>query len=131
MGLESLSKGAKWCMFVEQSPQSRAIIRQNIELLQVQGISKVYSRSAIDMGEMQSNSKGPFQLIFCDAPYYQDLSRQALDSAANGHWLANNAICVVETEKENRNMQLNENFFLLDTRQYADCLIYFVKYKIS
>src|SRR3979409_1912267 len=37
LGLEALSRGAAYCLFVEESAEARALIRTNIEALQLIG----------------------------------------------------------------------------------------------
>ena len=37
LGLEALSRGARFCLFVEEAAESRAIIRENVEALVLSG----------------------------------------------------------------------------------------------
>ena len=46
LGIEALSRGAAYCLFVEDNADARGIIRENIEALGLTGASKVWRRDA-------------------------------------------------------------------------------------
>ena len=46
LGLEALSRGAAFCLFVEEDAAARGLIRRNIEALGLTGITKVFRRDA-------------------------------------------------------------------------------------
>src|SRR5690606_38530585 len=67
LGLEALSRGAKFCLFVEQDAAARGLIRENVEELGLQGVARIFRRDATRLGE--AGSLGPFELLFADPPY--------------------------------------------------------------
>src|SRR4051794_40353803 len=94
MGLEALSRGAAFALFVDDGAQARGLIRANVETLGVGGQTRLFRRDATRMGPATPNS--PFSLVFCDPPYGRDLAPAALRSCAEGAWLAPDALVVVE-----------------------------------
>src|SRR5688500_17207441 len=42
LGLEALSRGAKFCLFIEEAAQARALIRENVEALGLTGATKIW-----------------------------------------------------------------------------------------
>ena len=46
LGLEALSRGAAYCLFVDDDADARGAIRENIEALRLTGASKVWRRDA-------------------------------------------------------------------------------------
>jgi 16S rRNA (guanine966-N2)-methyltransferase len=50
LGLEALSRGAAFALFVEESVEGRGLIRQNVERLGLQGRTKVFRRDATRLG---------------------------------------------------------------------------------
>ena len=50
LGLEALSRGAAYCLFVEDNADARGIIRENIEALGLTGASKLWRRDATKLG---------------------------------------------------------------------------------
>jgi 16S rRNA (guanine966-N2)-methyltransferase len=98
LGIEALSQGARWCLLVDDSADSRAIQRENVEALGLTGATRIWRRDATDLGLIGPSAGGPFNLVFLDPPYRQDLIPRALQSLKDGNWLAPNALLVAETE---------------------------------
>ena len=67
-GLEALSRGAGFCLFVETDAAARGAIRDNIEALGLFGATRIHRRSATDLGIKPSGLGDPFTLAFLDPP---------------------------------------------------------------
>jgi 16S rRNA (guanine966-N2)-methyltransferase len=100
LGIEALSRGAKFCLFVDDDADSRGLQRQNVETLGLTGISKIWRRDATDLGPLNTGSGGPFTLAFLDPPYRKGLAEKCLASLKTGNWLAPNAVVVAETAED-------------------------------
>ena len=120
LGLEALSRGAAYCMFVDDSAESRALIRRNVETLNLTGASKIWRRDARDLGPLGAGAGGPFDLAFLDAPYRKDLTAPALASLRG--WLGDGAVVVAETGAEEA--LAAEGYALLDTRSYGETQVH-------
>ena len=94
MGLEALSRGAAFVLFVDDGAEARALLRGNVDALGAGGASKVYRRDATRLGPCAPLS--PFSLAFLDPPYGKGLAEQALIAARDGGWLTPDALIVVE-----------------------------------
>jgi len=97
LGLEALSRGATFVLFVDDGAEARALIRQNVETLGTAGVTRIFRRDATKLGSVHPND--PFSLIFLDPPYGKGLAEQALVSAREGGWLTPDALIVVEEAK--------------------------------
>lgn len=100
MGLEALSRGARFCLFVEAGAEGRALIRRNIEALELTGVTRLFRRDATRLGA--AGNMGRFRLVFVDPPYGRGLAQRALVSARDGGWLEAGATVVVEETREAR-----------------------------
>ena len=118
LGLEALSRGAKFVMFVDDHAESRALVRRNVEAMQATGVTKIWRRDATELGEMPPNAGGPFDLVFLDPPYRKDLLGPAMISARDGKWLTENALILAELA-EDENFIAPAGFTLLDERMYG------------
>lgn len=96
LGLEALSRGARFCLFVDINADARACIRENIETLALQGCTKIFRRDGTRLGEI--GTMAPFDLVFMDPPYRKNLPERALASLRDGAWLTSGAFCVVEED---------------------------------
>lgn len=117
LGLEALSRGASFCLFIDNAAEARGILRQNIEALGLNGVTKLLRRDATDLGK--PGSLGQFDLMFADPPYGKGLAENALKSAYAGGWLTDDAIYVIE-ERTSNVVTLPDAFHMLDQRVYGD-----------
>jgi 16S rRNA (guanine966-N2)-methyltransferase len=96
LGLEALSRGAAFALFVETDEAARGVIRDNIEALALFGASRVHRRDATDLGVKPAGLGAPFTLVFLDPPYAKGLADIALARLMPGGWIAPDARIVVE-----------------------------------
>ena len=94
LGIEALSRGAAFALFIDESAEARALIRENVAALGLGGTSRIFRRDATKLGPV--HPLAPFSLAFLDPPYGQGLAATALASARAGGWLAADALVVVE-----------------------------------
>ena len=128
LGIESLSRGAGFCLFVEHAPDARAVIRSNIETFALTGISKIFRRDATDLGPI--GTMAPFDIAFLDPPYGKGLGEAALDALRAGGWLAQNAVVVLEEHTKSTIKEV-EGFAQIDARTYGDTQICFYRATIA
>jgi 16S rRNA (guanine966-N2)-methyltransferase len=117
LGLEALSRGASFCLFVEESAKARALIRRNVEALGLTGVTKIFRRDATELGP--AGHRSGHGLVFLDPPYGRGLAVPALASAAAGGWLAPDALAVIE-ERRGAAVALPAGFVLVDSRTWRD-----------
>jgi 16S rRNA (guanine966-N2)-methyltransferase len=120
LGLEAMSRGSRFCLFVEESADARASIRRNVEALSLTGVTKIWRRDATKLGE--AGTLAPFDLIFLDPPYGKGLGLRALQSAAAGGWIKDGAIAVLE-DRADAEIELPAAFQQLDARIYGETKI--------
>lgn len=124
LGLEALSRGADYCLFVEEAAAARALIRDNVEAMGLTGATKIYRRDATSLGPAGTHRM--FDLAFLDPPYGQGLAERALVSLRDGGWLVPEAVLVVE-ERENVTLAVPPGFAELDRRTYGDTQVMFLR----
>jgi 16S rRNA (guanine966-N2)-methyltransferase len=124
LGIEALSRGARFCLLVDDNAESRALQRENIEALGLTGVTKIWRRDATDLGPLGAGADGPFDLVFLDPPYRKNLIGPALKSLRDGGWLAERALLAVETATGESFDA--EGFECLDRRDYGDTEVNFL-----
>ncbi|ODA67212.1 Ribosomal RNA small subunit methyltransferase D [Methyloligella halotolerans] len=120
LGLEALSRGAKFCCFIDDAAPARAALRRNVEALGLTGVSKIWRRDATRLGPV--GTMAPFDIIFLDPPYGRGLGEKSLASLEEGGWCAPDAIAVLE-EKSGLALEIPPGFETLDERDYGDTRI--------
>ncbi|GGD18641.1 methyltransferase [Aquisalinus flavus] len=100
LGLEAMSRGAGFCLFVETDAEARGVIRDNVEALSLFGNTRIHRRSATDLGTKPAGVGARFDIAFLDAPYNRtgtsDLTGPALAALRDGNWLIEGALVIVE-----------------------------------
>ena len=124
LGLEALSRGAAFVLFVDEGAEARALLRGNVEALGAGGTTKVYRRDATRLGPVSPLE--PFSLAFLDPPYGKGLAERSLASARDGGWLVPGAIVVVE-EAADAGFKPPEGFEELERRKYDDTEFVFLR----
>ncbi|MGM4966874.1 16S rRNA (guanine(966)-N(2))-methyltransferase RsmD [Tardiphaga sp. 1201_B9_N1_1] len=124
LGIEAVSRGAKFTLFVDNGSEARALLRNNVEALGLGGVTKVYRRDAADLGP--AHPVEPFSLVFLDPPYRMKLAEKALASLRDGGWLTPGALLVVEEAKD-AGFAVPEGFEELERRAYDDTEFTFLR----
>src|ERR1700722_5755551 len=127
LGIEAVSRGAVFALFVDNGTEARALLRNNVEALGLGGVTKVFRRDATNLGP--AHPVEPFSLAFLDPPYGKGLADKALASLRDGGWLTSGALLVVEEAKAAA-LAAPEGFEELERRVYDDTEFVFLRAKL-
>jgi 16S rRNA (guanine966-N2)-methyltransferase len=124
LGIEAVSRGASYALFVDEGVEARALLRDNVESLGLGGVTRIFRRDATKLGP--AHPLEPFDLVFLDPPYGKGLAEKALASARAGGWLKPQALVVVE-EAADAGFVAPEGFKELERRKYDDTEFVFLR----
>ncbi len=124
LGLEAMSRGAAFALFVDDGAEARALIRGSVEALGLGGTTRIFRRDATRLGA--AHPVEPFTLAFLDPPYGKGLAAKALTSVREGGWLLPGALVVVE-EAADAQFTAPEGFAELERRDYDDTRFMFLR----
>jgi 16S rRNA (guanine966-N2)-methyltransferase len=127
LGLEAVSRGAVFALFVEEAAGPRAAIRRNVESLSLTGATRIFRRDATKLGAIPSGIT-PFDLAFIDPPYDRGLVAPCLRALLGGGWLTSGATLIVET-RDSEALDLPPEFTVADERIYGETKLWFLKSK--
>ncbi len=124
MGLEALSRGARWVTFVEMDRSAVGLLDRNIEKAGFVGESRVICANVWKIGAPVDEACGKYGLVFVDPPYKMSYDT-SLDSQLGrllcelSEQIKDDAIVVVRTSK--RAVLLNEygQLEVIDRRQWG------------
>ena len=123
LGIEALSRGARFGLFVEESVEGRGLIRQNVEAFGLQGRMKIFRRDATRLGD--AGTIDPFDCVLADPPYGRRLGEAALASALAGGWLKPGAVVVLE-EAASAPFDVPSGFRLEEARTMGETVLRFL-----
>jgi 16S rRNA (guanine966-N2)-methyltransferase len=124
LGLEAMSRGAAFALFIDDGAEARALIRQNVEALGLGGITRIFRRDATRLGAVHRNE--PFGVVFLDPPYRKGLAERALVSLRDGGWLAPHALLIVE-EAADSGFTAPQGYAEIERRRYDDTEFTFLR----
>jgi len=124
LGLEAMSRGAAFALFIDDGAEARALIRQNVEALGLGGITRIFRRDATRLGSAHPNE--PFGLVFLDPPYRKGLAEKTLGSLRDGGWLAGGALVIVEEAVDAR-FAAPLGYAEIERRRYDDTEFTFLR----
>ncbi|MDB5547269.1 MAG: putative methyltransferase [Tardiphaga sp.] len=124
LGIEAISRGAGFTLFVDNGAEARALLRNNVEALGLGGVSKIYRRDATNLGP--AHPVEPFAVAFLDPPYGKGLAATSLASLRDGKWLAPDALVIVE-DSTSAAIQAPDGYDELERRAYDDTEFVFLR----
>ena len=124
LGIEALSRGAAFALFIDDGAEARALIRQNVDALGLGMVTRVFRRDATRLGA--AHPVEPFGLVFLDPPYRKGLAERALESLRDGGWLAPHALAIVE-EAADAGFAVPGGFVEIERRRYDDTEFTFLR----
>lgn len=126
LGIEALSRGAAFCLFVETDEAARGAIRDNVEALHLFGETRVHRRDATDLGQRPASAGPAFDLAFLDPPYRKGLGEQALLALADGGWLKPEALIVFERAADEPEPAI-DGYVVVDSRTWGAAGVWFLR----
>lgn len=112
MGLEALSRGVKDICLVDKN--TKLLTRNAALFTKEQAKIKILTADATNL----SGSNKKYNLVFMDAPYKKGLTEKTLQELLQKNWLQDNALCVIEVEK-NEAVCIPDIFEIIDERTYG------------
>lgn len=125
LGLEALSRGAQSAVFVENNAKCAAVIRRNINSLEVSGKAKVIQLNVPQA--IKKISKSKFDLIFMDPPYFKDWVKKILIIISQYDILRGLGLCVFEHHKKEMVPEEAEGLVRFRQTRYGDTVLSFYR----
>lgn len=111
LGLEALSRGASYAVFIEKHRESIDLVQANIDSIKATKKAKILSTDARNLPLQQI----PYDLIFMDPPYGRDLATPTLKCLVEKKWIGPNTLTVLEMSIGD-NLIIPESLDIIDER---------------
>ena len=125
LGIEALSRGAKFALFVDKSRECYNIIMENLIHTKLTDKAKVLT---YEIGQGLFNiikEMGKFDIIFLDPPYNKNLIQETLNYIIKSDIINENGIIVAERDVDDILPEKVGNFKLIRNQKYGDTIISF------
>lgn len=111
IGIEALSRGAKYAAFVENSKAALECIKSNLRFTKFADYADVFALDALDAIRALEIRGKVFDVVFMDPPYNMGLEKDVLLALQNSNIIYCDTIIVVEAS-------LKTNFDYLDDTKF-------------
>ena len=95
MGLEAVSRGARYAVFVDNGKKPAACIEENIRFTKFEHQTKLYPTEVLSALRAMEG-KYQFDLIFMDPPYRKGMEQEVLRYLAGSSLLKEDTVLIVE-----------------------------------
>lgn len=130
LGIESLSRGARFALFIDNCRAPVETIRKNLIACRFEARAKVIQQDIHrGLGWLKKECP-PFNLAFLDPPYQKGLIGSTLVHLHDSGVLAPNALIVVEHSVAEPLPGMLPEFEQIDQRNYGKTLVSFIHYII-
>ena len=124
VGIEALSRGAKYCQFVEKNPEAVRIIKENLKFTKLEENANVYLGDAF---LFLRDSQEIFDFVYIAPPQYAGLWEKAIvlvDSITKS-FISESGQVIVQIDPIEEKSILLDNLVLFDRRKYGSTLLLF------
>ena len=102
IGIEALSRGARFATFVDKSRRACALIEENLDLLAVpEDQTEIFQSSADDFLRRQDGDSEGWDIVFYDPPYQEDYLKVLYLINDETHLLKTDGIFIAEHHAKN------------------------------
>lgn len=129
LGIEALSRGASWSLFVDNSIQSTKIIKKNLALCGYESFGFILKRD-LTRGLPWKNAlmKKKIDLVLIDPPYGKKFIPPLMKELVDREILASPAVLITESSKSESLPVASEKLQVVKTRTYGETKIDVYRY---
>jgi len=119
LGIEALSRDARFCTFVEKNPKSLTITRQNLEKLKVpSGSYKIVNMDVISF--LKAYTGDAFDIIFADPPFTEKMAHDVMEAASASAAFGPNTQLAIESQAKERMEDRYGSLVRFSKKEYGD-----------
>ncbi|MFH1395004.1 MAG: 16S rRNA (guanine(966)-N(2))-methyltransferase RsmD [Candidatus Omnitrophota bacterium] len=122
-GLEALSRGAKQAVFVEKNKKTVSVLKENIQMLELEGHTAVLAMDVKKGLEFIWQNGQKFDVIFCDPPYSKGIVKKTLNMINHYDILKPSGLMIIEHHRDESIPPSEGNVFVCKQKSYKNILI--------
>jgi len=127
LGIESLSRGAKECCFVDEHRESMQVIKENLAKTKLSSYSTTLLTDFSRALESLHREGKSFDLIFLDPPYGKGLVEEALTIIVKEKLLAPEGLIIIEQDKKESLEIQEDHYSLWKEKKYGNTMVRILK----
>jgi 16S rRNA (guanine966-N2)-methyltransferase len=121
VGIEALSRGAKYATFVEADVAACRSLKANLKRCGYENLSELRSMDAADF--LRRPPGEPFDIVFLDPPYHTPQAKRLLPSLSRGDIIASDGVVIIEHFHKVQLPHQIDSLVLLKSYRYGDSVL--------
>jgi 16S rRNA (guanine966-N2)-methyltransferase len=130
LGIEAISRGADFAVFLDKSRQAVALIKKNIRLCGIEGKTEVIQWDVVRNLNCIQSIRYAYDIVFMDPPYHMNAVKPVLVNLHQSQCLQTGAWVVLEHSAGKPMTDNPAMFSLWDQRRYGKTLVSFLQYMV-
>lgn len=131
LGIEALSRGAKYVVFCDNNKKATNIIVKNLNKTHLIESANVFNCDYKKCIE-KAAGKIKFDIVFIDPPYKMDVAVKSIKELLANNIVSKNGIIIIETDEIDRDLDevekiLKNKVNIIDKRKYGRANLIFLK----
>ncbi len=139
IGIEALSRGASFCVFVENDTAAIQVIKKNLGVTKLQDKAQVLKYDVFEIIPYLEKNAIEVDLVLASPPYpliekslYRDKLLSLFSLLCNKHIIKSEGIIMLQHRKTNLEISRDiSDLELFDTRSYGDTQLSFFKFTLK
>jgi 16S rRNA (guanine(966)-N(2))-methyltransferase RsmD len=127
LGIEALSRGARFAVLVDKSRECADIIKENLMSTSMNGKAEVITSEATEAVRRLAGEGRKFDIIFLDPPYNKKLVDKALYSIEENGIIKLDGIIAAEHDIDDEMQAEVMSLKLVRSQKYGDTILSFYK----
>lgn len=123
LGIEALSRGAKFVYFNDVNNDAVRVIYSNVQLTNYESCAKITKKDYEKCLKSLNEQNVKCDIIFLDPPYEAKVEEKCLSILANSNLMHEDTIIVLESDKEKVFKESIEGLCLVDKRTYGRVML--------
>ena len=132
LGMEALSRGASWALFIDHSMRAVNLIKKNMRLCGCEVSGTILKRDltrVLNWGDLAKEQR--FGLVFIDPPYGKGMITPVLEGLSHSQVLASCSTVVAESSKTDELPAKAGNLEMVDKRKYGETKLTLYRYEVD
>ena len=123
LGIEALSRGAKFVHFNDLNNEAIKVIYSNVELTNYENYAKITKKDYEKCLKSLNEQNIKFDVIFLDPPYEAKVEEKCLDIISKSNLIHKDTVIVLESDKEKIFNETVDGLRLVDKRTYGRVML--------
>jgi len=131
LGIEALSRGSEFAVFVDKNPAAVKVIKENLIHTKLGDHAHVFCADYNRYIHHIYDNERKFDIIFLDPPYCKDFIIPALEGISTKQLLARDGMIVIERDKEDNIPEKVLDLSVIRNKDYGRTVLTFMKQSCS